>query len=282
MKKTYSQLMGESPVHLTLTIDTKDPIELGSFVGMFTSLGNEFERFIKESHPDLKDDANFFVKEVRAGSTIVDIIPELVIAAPFISQMDQILIAEEFIKRWGVRLTKLIKGEDGPGQDTKNALKDWADAVEAIARDPDGSHTLELATFEDGKREIKAAFKFSTQEAKSARRTIELKKQELDKKDSADHRRVLMVFTRSDINNVDVGKRSGELVLIEEISQKPLALMYGSNLSEKQIKHEVREADENVFKKGFVVDVNVQIKGGKPVAYAVTHVHQVIDLPDGD
>lgn len=47
----------------------------------------------------------------------------------------------------------------------------------------------------------------------------------------------------------------------------------------KGSKHEIREADENVYKKGFVVDVNVRSAGGKPAAYAVTHVRQVIDLP---
>jgi hypothetical protein len=42
---------------------------------------------------------------------------------------------------------------------------------------------------------------------------------------------------------------------------------------------EGREADDNVYKKGFVVDVNVQLVNGKPAAYRVTNVHQVIDLP---
>jgi predicted helicase len=51
-------------------------------------------------------------------------------------------------------------------------------------------------------------------------------------------------------------------------------------LAEQRIKHEVREADDNVYKKGFIVDVNVQLVGGKPAGYRVTNVHQVIDLPD--
>jgi hypothetical protein len=86
-----------------------------------------------------------------------------------------------------------------------------------------------------------------------------------------------------DITNRDhagVGKRSGERVVIDEISEKPLSLIYGSELAEQRIKHEIREADENVYKKGFVVDVNVRSVGGKPVAYAVTNIHQVIDLPE--
>jgi hypothetical protein len=51
-------------------------------------------------------------------------------------------------------------------------------------------------------------------------------------------------------------------------------------MAEQRIKHEIREADENLFKKGFIVDVNVQTKGGRPVGYRVTNLHQVIDLPE--
>jgi hypothetical protein len=37
-----------------------------------------------------------------------------------------------------------------------------------------------------------------------------------------------------------------------------------------------------LFRKGFVVDVNVSTIEGRPVAYRVTNVHQVIDLPEDD
>ena len=67
---------------------------------------------------------------------------------------------------------------------------------------------------------------------------------------------------------------------IEKISEKEFPLIYASSLAEQKIKHEIRDADENVFKKGFVVDVNVELRAGRPVAYRVTNLHQVIDLPE--
>jgi hypothetical protein len=79
---------------------------------------------------------------------------------------------------------------------------------------------------------------------------------------------------------VTVGKPSGEMVKIDEISDRPLALVYGSELAEERIKHEICDADENVYKKRFVVDANVKSMGGRPVAYAVTNLHQVVELPD--
>jgi hypothetical protein len=96
----------------------------------------------------------------------------------------------------------------------------------------------------------------------------------------ADYERVLMVFKQSNVKDAVMGKRTGERVVIEEVSPRELPLIYASDLAEQRIKHEVREADDNVYKKGFVVDVNVELVGGKPAAYKVTNIHQVIDLPD--
>jgi hypothetical protein len=103
---------------------------------------------------------------------------------------------------------------------------------------------------------------------------------ELEKPAQEPHERVLMVFTRSDVHSASLGKPSGEKVLIEEISDKSISLTYGSDLAEQKLKHEIREADENVYKKGFIVDVHTKKVRGKPVAYAVTHVHDVIDIEE--
>ena len=52
----YSALMGEQPAHLTLKLDTDEPIELADFVGAFTSIANEFERYVSEQYPGTKAD----------------------------------------------------------------------------------------------------------------------------------------------------------------------------------------------------------------------------------
>jgi hypothetical protein len=196
--------------------------------------------------------------------------------------MEKALIVDKFVPIWGGRFRALLAFPNTKKQapETRSELKDWADAVAVIARDPDASATLQASVFEDGKKKIRAAFTFTTRQARRVQHTIENRQRRLEKKEHADHSRVLMHFTRSDIGDVNVGKPSGERVIIEDISDKPLALIYASKLSEDRIKHEIPEGDENVFKKGFVVDVNVRSIGGRAVAYAVTHVHQVISLPD--
>lgn len=277
---TYKEIMEKSPVVLTLKIDNSEPIALSSFVKAFTSLAAEYEQSLRTNDNFRNEDSEIFIKQIRSGSIIADLIPFAAAALPLVvSEADKVFVAVEFVRKWEGRLKSLASGIV-PKNASKSDLKRWANAVESIARDPNASSVLEAATFEDGKREVRASLTFSSREARQIEDTIEGEFKRLEEKASADNERVLMVFTRSDVGDSPVGQRSGERVVIEEISSKPLAITYGSELSEQRIKHEIRESDENIYKKGFNVDVKVQSRGNKPVAYSIMNVHDIIDLPD--
>jgi hypothetical protein len=279
IEKTYSQLMGEQAAFLTLKIDTDEPVELRDFVGGFTSLANEFERFVKDAHPGVKSDPRMYVREVRHGCVEADMITGFFAAA--ITQLDQILILEDFVKRWGKRFLALRTGQVAPGElETNKELKDWADAAKTIACDPIASHRLEAATYEDGKREVRASFVFTAPEARTALQNIDDRRKLLAKPVNSPHERVLMKFTRTDVHDATINKRSDERVLILEVSEKERPVMYASELVEQEIREAIRDADENVYKRGFVVDVMAQMEGDKILIYSVMQLHKVIDLGD--
>lgn len=277
---TYNEAMENSSVVLTLTLNNTQPIALSSFVKAFTSLASEYQSTLR-SNPDFEHaDAEIYIKQIRSGSIIADMIPWAAATAPLVlSEADKVFVAVEFVEKWKDRLTKLKNGIVPDGS-TKTEMNRWIDAVENVARDPDATSTLEAATFEDNRREVRASFKFNSSEARRITKTIEGEFERLEVQETTVKSRVLLVFTRSDISDAPIGQRSGERVLIEEISTKPLAITYGSELAEQRIKHEIRESDENIYKKGFNVDVRIQTKGGKPVAYCIVHVHDVIELPE--
>lgn len=280
----YSALMGEQPAHLTLKLDTDEPIELADFVGAFTSIANEFERYVSEQYPGTKADPRMYVREVRHGCVEADIVAGLqhaVVTSAFaaIAAADQVMILEDFVRRWGSRLTSLIKNDVKQGElESPAQLNDYLKAVKSITADPKGSHNLEASVYEDGKRQIRVAFKFTTPEARTAEQNIEDRKQQLAKPDTDTKSRVLMVYTRTDVHDAAVNKKSGERVIIRDISPKDHAVMYASELVEQEMRAQIREADENVYKKGFVVDVAAQKAGERVIAYAVTAFHSVIDL----
>jgi hypothetical protein len=268
-----------SPVVLTLTINNSEPIELSDFVGAFTSIAQEYRRSLK-LNVDFEDDATIYVKEVRAGSIIADLVPIIAPVLPIIAtHAEQVWQTVQFVKKWGERISSLAGGVV-PSGFGKSDLKIFADATAAIARDPNASSTLEAATFEDGKREVRAAFKFSTKQAKIVNQTIEGEYRRLEDSSSDTHLRVAMYFTRSDVKDAPKDKRSGERVIVPEISGKDLPIIYASDLAEQRVKHEIREADDNIYKKGFEVDLLIVKRGEKPIVYKITHVHSVFDLPE--
>ena len=271
----------EAPVILTLTLNNSQPIELSDFIGAFTSLATEYRRSVKRND-DFENEATIYVKEVRSGSIIADLIPIIAPALPIIAtHTEQIGHAVDFVLKWKERITELRDGIIPKGFG-RSDLRTFTDATSAIARDPNASVTLEAATYEDGKREVKVSFKFVTADAQSAMKTIDAEYRRLESQLDKPRERVLMIFTRPDVYNAPTDKRSGERVLISEISERDLPLIYASEMAEQRIKHEIREADDNIFKKGFAVDVSVLYKTDRPIAYKITNFHHVIDILDED
>jgi hypothetical protein len=268
--------MAGDSAYIEVWIDVDEPIELGDFVAAFTSISSQYSRYMREMYPDLKEDTTIYVSEVRRGSIIAELVPA---AASLIGIMDQALIVEQFVRLYWERLSPYFTVGGRLPDASRTELKDFVAQIAAIARSKNGRGQIAAVAYEDGKRQVRASIKFSTQQAVAATRELEEHREELRGAGSTTRERVLMRFKRSDVGDAELGVRSGERVIIEDISAKDMPLIYGSNLAEERIKDQMRKVEENIYYKGFVVDVNVATMGGRPVAYAVTHVHQIIDLP---
>lgn len=280
---SYSDFMGENTPHIVLRLNTSQPIELGDFVHAFTSLANEYERFVRAEHPDLADQSTVYVKQVREGSIEAELWNAAMLAGGIaIAHMDQLLILEQFVKQYGNRLSAFF-AEGGRLVDAgKKELNDFMGQVAAIANDPNGTAEIAAAAYEDKKRQVKASVKFNSHQAKTATRQIEAQKREMENKTAADHEQVLMRFVRPSIEKVSSHKRTGERAMIEAVHGKPLAVFYASDLARERIQHEMKEGEGNIFHLLFDVDVNVEISNGKPVAYRIMAVHDITDSPETD
>jgi hypothetical protein len=140
--------------------------------------------------------------------------------------MDGVLIVGGFGALFSKRIRALITGQFVSNAG-KGDVRELAETVRAVAHDKDGEMRVESIRYQDGVWTRKLEIEFDTRQARKAVATLDAQKADMDKKSDADHERVLMIFTRSDVNNAEIGKRSGERVKVEELSEKPLALMYG-------------------------------------------------------
>jgi len=263
--------------YFILTIDANAPVELSEFIGALDSMNNQFKKHIKKSAPDLEDSYKIYVKEVRKGSYVVEFLPALL---PLIEHIEHADIVCDFLYKWKDRLKKYFTEKGRDKKASKSDLQDILKAVEVIATNPNSSQHLDYVVHKDGKAEKETIFKFDTREANQARKEIKDHIIEIEAITDNSKSRATMVFERPSSTDASIGKRSGERVIIEEIDTRPRPLIYASELSERQIKHELNNSDDNPFKKAFIVDVNIEYRNQKPWAYRVTDVHQIIPLDD--
>lgn len=193
--------------------------------------------------------------------------------------MDTVVIVAGFSSLFSKRVRALAFGTPLEGA-SKSDLQEVGKTLRALSNDAGGKMLVESLRYQQGVWVRNLELTFSTAEARQAEVTIEDQKKALDAISHSDYSRVLVMFERSAKSKSDVHKPTGELVIIEEINEKPKALIYASEMAEQIIKREIIEADDNIFKKGFIVDADAKTREGRIIAYAVTAVHQVIDIPD--
>jgi hypothetical protein len=91
-----------------------------------------------------------------------------------------------------------------------------------------------------------------------------------------------MHLHQSSVEDLKVGKRTSEKGIVEAVDMTPRALIYASDLAGQQIKEVILEPGGNPYQKAFVIDMDVETVNGRPRAYRVLEVHQVLDLDEDE
>lgn len=220
MEIGYSSLMEGANSYLTVTLDLDEPVEIADFAALFAGIGAQFDRYLAEQHPDMRGQAHMFVKEVRKGSIVADLVPAI---NDLVGYMDTALIVGSFGALFSKRIRKLISGQfiDASG---KTDVGEVGKTLRAISRDNTGDMTVESVELENGLWKRKVLLKFSAPEARRAEATLEEQKRQMDQVDRADLTRVLMTFEQSRKSDRQINKPTGELVVIEAADPKPKAV----------------------------------------------------------
>ena len=283
--RTYGQAMERGQPFIRLKLDIEEPVEIGDFVAAFLAVSTQYDRFVAKDQPQTSGGAKLFVREVRVGCIEADLVPWAVgggLLAGALAVMTAANTVHDFVEKWGGTIQRLGRkpGERLEGA-TKIDLQVVMQQVAAVAAVPGSRLELSEIVVEQGVQKTTAIKVITSREAQTAAGNAADQKLEMERTTEADHNRVLLRFTRADTKPSRVGRKAIEQAVVEAISPKGLAVIYASDLAEQRIRHEIVERD-SVFWKGFVVDVNVEYSQGRPVAYRVMHVHDVIDLPDDE
>ena len=120
---------------------------------------------------------------------------------PVMQQMD---IVTDFVGKYGSKIRSYFGGAAAElSTVTTSDLNDFLGTVTAIANDSSGKSTIEAAYFEDGKKEVRAAFYFTTQDADRAVKNIAAHRLRIEAQQHETRQRVLMVFTQTDLQQLE-------------------------------------------------------------------------------
>ena len=119
---------------LQITINNTKPVVLTDLTMALLGVGQQFERFIEnETNEQHAASSELFIKDVRSGSIIVELVTQVMPVVPLLWQGGTLL-------EWVNHTKSVIEWLNGklasPPKDlTKQDLKQWSNILEPVAKD---------------------------------------------------------------------------------------------------------------------------------------------------
>lgn len=251
---------------LEVTLKNQSPIELNDLGRALNSLADEFNRF--SNRHQVNSNAKLFVKEVRKGSIVIDLISSVPVLLPIAEQFNTVFEFGSFIKNAFDYL--LDRTNDRPEGDSKT-FENIANIVNPIAGNK-GSQ-INISVSNTGNGDIYVQIPATEEESQRIKTKAGFEKEKLQLPNVDLKERVTMYIYQA---RNEIKSKSGDKGIIESISKQPKKIIFGN----EGIKREIMNSDENVFHYAYVVDVVVETKEEKPIAYKIMNYHEKFQLDE--
>lgn len=260
--------MSQDDQRLRIEICNRRPVELINFTEGLLSVGNQYKRFIAKN-PTLTptEDISLFVKEIKTGSIVADLVPMAAASLPFIIDFNNIAAFLLYLKlAYGFFIGNLTKKPDTDSQD----LLQLAKIINPVACDS-GAQINMYAIFNG---DVKDSFNLNTVEANAAQNGINRELQLLKEPSSKLHEKVVLYWyqTRDDIRG-----KAGDMGIIESIKATPIKTIFDTENIKSSI---MLDIDENPFHYGYIVDVVIDTINDKPAVYKIVRFHDKFKKPE--
>lgn len=242
---------------LTIEIKNTKPVELGDLTQSLFSLSDEFRRHLEAREPEASAaDVKLYVKEIRTGSIIADIVAISPQLFQGFSYINTVISFGKHLKSAYDYLSG--KSDDKPELD-KISYENLTRIVEPIAKDHGSQLNLGIV---NGNVYININSTDANAAQNSARKEIE----ELREPESSQHEKVLLYWYQA---RADAASTAGDKGIIESITKRPVKVICATD----SIKLQMILNEENPFKEAYVVDVIVETIKSKPALYKILAVH---------
>ena len=250
---------------LEITINNNKPVVLTDLTMALLGVGQQFERFIEnETNEQHAASSELFIKDVRSGSIIVELVAQAIPVVPLLWQGGSLL-------EWVNHTKSVIEWLNGklvsPPKDlTKQDLKQWSNILEPVAKD----HASQMNfTVSNGGRVINQIF-ITSEQANAAQNQIKREIGKLEEPDDHTQRKRVMVWYQSKFDSLS---STGDKTVIESISKAPIKVIFENNAVKKAMLLGDVRYPKQWHELAYIVDVKVQTVQGIPKVYTIINYY---------
>lgn len=253
-------------VKLTIEIKNRQPVELLDLAQSLNSLGEEYRRFLATGEQAGKpDEIKLYVKEIRTGSIITELVALAPYSLPFVEHADTVIEYAKHLKTLYDWFSG--KSEEKPQAMEKATLQNLSEILEPVAKEHSSQINIGAVNIQG---DVIVNMNLNSTEANAAqngiRREIDAMKEPL----TGVHEQVAMYWAQA--RNIPDNK-AGDKARIESIYKGDVKVRFANDGLKATLLYE----EPYPFKKVFIVDVAVETVNDKPVLYKVLNFHDAID-----
>lgn len=250
---------------LEVTINNEKPVVLVDLTMALLGIGQQFERFIEnETTEQHKVGSELFVKDVRSGSIVVELIAQAIPVVPLLWQGGS-------LSEWVSHARSVIEWLNGklsnpPKELTKQDLRQWNNILEPVAKDHGSQMNF---TVSDGGNVVQQFF-ITSEQANAAQNAIRRETERLDEPDDHIQRKRVMVWYQT---KFDDQSPTGDRAVVESISKAPVKVIFENNAVKKAMLAGDPRFPKPWHELAYIVDVRVQTVQGVPKVYTIINYH---------
>lgn len=252
----------DSNGNLVVEIQNRLPIELLDLTEALVSFAKEFQGYADaELQGPYRTSTRLYVKEIRSGSIITELVPFAAGLLPLISDVNTVV---GFAKHLKASVEWLLAPKDKEASSiSTTTLQNLNSIVEPVAKDSASQLIIKAETI----NYAPVYLSLSSNDAKVLQNNIG---RELALRSTplvGLHKQVVMHWYQA---RNDPSSKAGDKAIIESISPRPVKVIFKSD----RIKYQMLKIEENLFDRAFLVDVYVETVDNKPMLYKIAEVHE--------
>jgi hypothetical protein len=248
---------------LTIEIQNKEPVELIDLTNSLLSLADEYKRF--SGRQDVADvtDVKLYIKEIRTGSIIADIVACAPGLLPYVGYATSIISFSTYLKK----AYDFLMGHstDKPDDLQKIDYENLSAFLEPIAKD----NASQLNCHATVNGNVTVNININSLEANAVQNKVKREISMMQEPIAGIKEKVLLYWYQA---RNDPKSKAGDKAVIESIQPTPVKVIFNNDSVKSQMIY-----GDNPFTSAYVVDVEVETIRNKPALYKVISVQERID-----